>query len=100
MAPLEADYAHALQQRHKVLPLLFETFGGFAPETVAFLKACRNEVHNKLTKAQYEETTWSARNWMTFQCQKISVALHKAAAFEIACELGLLGARAAGAQAD
>ena len=39
----------------------------------------------------------NARKWMNFQCQKISVALHKAAAFELALELGLLGARAAGA---
>ena len=45
--------------------------------------------------AQYEETTWSARSWMAFQAQKISVALHLAAALEIACDLGHAGAQAA-----
>ena len=93
VAPLEADYRHAILQQHDVVPLLFETFGGFSPEAVAFMRRLRDEVGNKLTKAQYEATTWAARNWLTFQCQKISVALHKAAAFEIACELGILGAR-------
>ena len=42
---------------------------------------------NKLTPAEYEETTWSARSWTTFAAQKISVALHYAAAFEISMAL-------------
>ena len=43
--------------------------------------------HTKLTPAEYEETTWSARSWTTFAAQKISVALHYAAAFEISMAL-------------
>ena len=35
---------------------------------------------NRLSKAQYEATTWSARNWLSFTVQKLSVALHLAAA--------------------
>ena len=42
---------------------------------------------HKLTPAEYEETTWSARSWTTFAAQKISVALHYAAAFEISMAL-------------
>ena len=45
------------------------------------------ERENKLTPAEYEETTWSARSWTTFAAQKISVALHYAAAFEISMAL-------------
>ena len=33
--------------------------------------------------ARPDETTWSARTWTTFVAQRISVALHRAAALEI-----------------
>ena len=49
--------------------------------------AFARERDNKLTPAEYEETTWSARSWTTFAAQKISVALHYAAAFEISMAL-------------
>ena len=42
------------------------------------------EVSNRLTKTQYDETTWSARTWMAFMTQRISVALHTAVAHEAA----------------
>ena len=61
--------------------LCFETLGGFSAEVVELLH------DNKLTPAEYEETTWSARSWTTFAAQKISVALHYAAAFEISMAL-------------
>ena len=48
--------------------------------------------NNKLTAAQYELTTWSARSWMSYQCQKISIALQRAAAYEISAEYGRAGA--------
>ena len=35
-------------------------------------------------KTQYDETTWSARTWMAFTTQRISVALHTAVAHEAA----------------
>jgi len=98
VAPLTADYADAIQKQHDVIPMLFETFGGFSPEAVKLLGLLRDEVSNKLSAAQYEQTTWSARSWMAFQCQKISVALHKAAAMEIALELGLAAARVGGGE--
>ena len=70
-----------------VIPLLFETFGGFSPAAMRLLRRLRDQVSNTLSHAQYEETTWSARSWTTFAAQKISVALHYAAAFEISMAL-------------
>ena len=58
----------------------------------------RDHVNNKLNATQYQLTTWSARSWMSYQCQKISIALQRAAAFEIAAELGRVGAVGAGAR--
>ena len=37
----------------------------------------------------YDETTWSARTWMTFVAQRISVAVQLSSAQEVAEALGL-----------
>lgn len=44
---------------------------------------------NKLTAGEYDETTWSARSWLTFVYQRIGVATQRAAAMEIGLALGL-----------
>ena len=46
--------------------------------------APRARCSNKLTSSEYDETTWSARTWLAFVRQRISVAIHYAAAKEIA----------------
>ena len=69
--------------------LLFETFGGFGPEMVELLGQLARERENKLFASEYEETTWSARTWTTFAAQKLSVALHYAAATEISAALSV-----------
>ena len=97
VAAADGQYAEAIAKQHQVIPLIFETFGGFSPEAVNFLKMARDHVNNKLNATQYQLTTWSARSWMSYQCQKISIALQRAAAFEIAAELGRVGAVGAGA---
>ena len=38
---------------------------------------------------KYDVTTWSARTWLSFVVQKVSVALHHAVALELAHALGL-----------
>ena len=43
----------------------------------------------RLVSSEYDETTWSARNYMTFVAQRISVATHLSLAQEIAEALGL-----------
>ena len=45
--------------------------------------------NNKLTSSEYDETTWSARTWMTFVAQRISVAVQLSSAQEVAEALGL-----------
>ena len=47
------------------------------------------ERENKLFASEYEETTWSARTWTNFAAQKLSVALHYAAATEISAALSV-----------
>ena len=60
--PLEGDYGDARRKHHEVALLLFETLGGFSPETVQFLLRARDLQNNKLSSAQYRLTTWSARS--------------------------------------
>ena len=66
-----------------------DTQSGFSPEVVELLRELATERQNKLNKGEYEVTTWSARTWTSFVCQKISVALHRAAALEIAHAVGI-----------
>ena len=47
---------------------------------------------NKLRKDEYDATTWSARTWLSFKAQKVSVALHRSAVVELANALGLSAA--------
>ena len=69
--------------------LLFETFGGFSPEVLDLLHELAEQRQNRLSRREYDETTWAARTWLTFTKQKLSVALHRAAALEIGQALGL-----------
>ena len=96
-APVRGDYAEAVAAGCTVLPLLFETFGGFASGVVHLLKRAAAEVENRLTSAQYDETTWSARTWMSFATQQLSVAVHRAAMWELA---GAVDFRAASGASD
>ena len=51
------------------------------------LKAA-NVLQNKLTLAQYlDEVTWTTKNWLGLQKQRISVVLHTAIAEQIVNEL-------------
>ena len=79
--------------------LLIETFGGFSPDLMDLLHQLAEERQNRLHRGEYDETTWAARSWMSFVTQKISVAVQRAVAYEIATALGLATAvdpRAAG----
>ena len=44
---------------------------------------------NKLRGSEYDETTWSARTWISFTMQRISCALMRAVAAEMATAMGL-----------
>ena len=68
------------------------SFGGFGPELLELLRGAAEFKMNKLSAAEYDETTWSARTWLTFAMQRISVAVHKAVAKELSDALGFSGA--------
>ena len=48
--------------------------------------------NNQLSGAEYDETTWAARTWLSFVHQRLSVAVHKAVAREVSDALGLSAA--------
>ena len=53
----------------------------------------RDKVRDKFSKKQYDdEVSWTTRTWSSLMAQRMSVALHMAAAWEIATELSLAGA--------
>ena len=88
------DYAFAVDKGVQVEPLLFETFGGFSPDVVRLLHAAAATVDNRLSAPQYDAATWSTRSWMSFSAQRLSVALHRSVAWELACALDVRGASA------
>ena len=95
---VSGDYDMAQEHGCEVWLLLFETFGGFGGGVLELLQRLAGQVNNRLSHAQYDETSWSARNWKTYQTQRMSVALHKAAAYEISHELGFAAGRATGSR--
>ena len=94
MRAAPGDYARAKRAGCDVRALMFEVWGGWSPEVVELFRDLADEVSNRLSKQQYDETTWSARTWLSFQAQKVSVALHYAVALEISQALGLATAKA------
>ena len=58
------------------------------------LRKLSDEISNRLSHTQYDQTSWSARNWRTYQTQRLSVVLQLAAVEEIMRELGLAAGRA------
>ena len=71
------------------VPFLVETFGGLSPALMRELRAAAEWRSNKLTSSEYDETTWSARTWLTFVAQRLSVAVQLSVAQEAAEALGL-----------
>ena len=62
---------------------------GVGPELYEFLGKAAEAVQNKLSKGEYDETTWAARTWLGFVGQRLSVAAQLAMTEEIAQALGL-----------
>ena len=89
MSPKAGDYARAQSSGVRCVPLLVETFGGLSPPLVDALRTAAEWRKNKLTASEYGETTWSARTWMAFVTQRLSVAAQLSMAQEAAEALGL-----------
>ena len=93
MAPVPAPYDRARREGAEVVPLLFETFLGWGPGAVALLRAAVEARGNKLRGSEYDATTWSARTWMGFTAQRVSCALARAVAWELASAMELTRVR-------
>ena len=91
VSPKAGDYARAQASGVRCVPLLVETlnFGEMSPQLVDALRAAAEWRKNKLTSSEYDETTWSARTWMAFVTQRLSVAAQLSMAQEVAEALGL-----------
>ena len=76
------DYDRAVGAGVTVVPLLVETFGGCAPPLMSALQRAADWRQNKLTSSEYDETTWSARTWLSFVSQRLSVATKACNAYE------------------
>ena len=93
VAPKDGAYKKAMDAGVGVETLLVETFGALGPELLALLREAAAFKNNKLSAAEYDgETTWSARTWMAFAMQRISVAVQKAVAKEVSDALGFSAA--------
>ena len=77
----------------RVDPLLFETFLGWGEGTVRLLREAAEARGNKLRGSEYEATTWSARTWMGYAAQRVSCALARAVAWELATAMELTRVR-------
>ena len=80
---------HPKEGRSAPRRLTYCTFGGLGDELVEVLEAAAAGRGDRLTAEEYDETTWSARTWLTFVEQRISVATQRAVTKEIAVALGL-----------
>jgi hypothetical protein len=87
VAGKDGDYSKAMGEGCDEQLLLFETFGGCGKGVLHLLRLLGEEVQNRLSHAQYDQTSWSARNWRMYQTQRLSVVLARAAASEIMDEL-------------
>ena len=93
VAAIEGKYARAEALGVDVRVLLFEVWGGWSPAVVDLMEATATERGNKLTRCEYDETTWAARSWHVFGAQRIACALTQAVAQAVARELDLTTAR-------
>ena len=68
---------------------LAETFGGFSPDLAALLHEAAELVQDRLVQGEWDVNSWSATRWLPYAAQRVSVALHKAVAYELLGAVGL-----------
>ena len=90
---VEGAYRRAEEHGATVDELLFETFLGFGPGVVSLLRRAAEDRGNKLRGSEYDATTWSARTWLGYAGQRISCALARAVAWELAAAMELTRVR-------
>ena len=72
----------------RVEALLFEEFGALSAGVEELLMRVAEVAGRKLTWWQYDQTSWSAREWMPFALQRLSVQLWTALADEAQRAIG------------
>ena len=93
VAAVPGAYARAEANGAEVVCLLFETFGGFGPGVRDLLHRAAEERGNRLRGSEYDATTWSARTWLSYTTQRMSCALVRAVAWELASAMELTRVR-------
>ena len=71
-----------LRKGHEVVPVIMEALGGFSPGAAKLLDSL-SKAHGSGLKEDALSAPWCARSFKAFHSQRISVALHLAAADEI-----------------
>ena len=89
VSPVPGDYAKALEAGCDVKVALAETFGGFSPDLAALLHEAAELVQDRLVQGEWDVNSWSATRWLPYAAQRVSVALHKAVAYELLEAVGL-----------
>ena len=80
-AEVAEKYAPAATNGHDVIPCVFEVFGGAAPEVLSLLEGWGRAARSKTPPGV--EPPWSARNFMPFWSQLLSMQAQRGAAIEI-----------------
>ena len=93
VGPVKGAYERPIAGGMEVLVLLFSTFGGMSPGVVELVWRAAEERGNKLKGSEYDDTTWSARSWTSYTMQRISCALMRGVAWELASAMQLTRAR-------
>jgi hypothetical protein len=75
-------YDAALRAGHRVHPIVMEVFGGFHPDAAKLVDTLAKK-HGSRLGADLLAAPWCARSFRSLHTQRISVALHLAAAEEI-----------------
>jgi hypothetical protein len=73
VAAIQGAYERAVAHGVDVQPLLFEEWGGWSPAVVELMEAAAVERRNKLTRAEYNQATWSTRSWSVFAARAADV---------------------------
>ena len=77
---MKADYAGALAQRHTVIPVIHEVFGGWARQACILFRQLARTHNDEIDPCM---TSWAARSFTAYHAQRISVAIHTRSADEI-----------------
>ena len=74
------DYRDAIRRGHSVYALIHEVFGGWAPDAVKLFRQAARAHSDEIDPML---TSWAARSFTAYYAQRISIAIHVAAATEI-----------------